>query len=297
MPAWTVSAAAAHGPRMVQPMPNPADQLSIGTATWIAETHPEAIDSAPSRSSPTSVPRSRPRTRRVAGFSQVGYEWLGEIEYNVNGEEDWTPFVLQLRDLGAELVYFTGTCLPNYQQFRAAAQVNDFDAVWQVDNPWYDAPCAEANADGVMDGTLIRVPIVPFEERDINPATDDYMTLMEDAGEPISALAVQTVSAFLLWATAASACGSELTAECVIDQARAVGEWDGHGLHVPGDPGANDAATCVVVMELTGTEFTRVHPEEPGTFACDPSFRVEIETTWSDEANLDADRVSQQFTG
>ncbi len=46
IPAWTTSAAAAHGPNMIQPIPNPADQLPVGIAAYLADTYPEAIADA-----------------------------------------------------------------------------------------------------------------------------------------------------------------------------------------------------------------------------------------------------------
>ena len=45
IPAWTVSAAAAHGPWMIQPVPNPADRMSLSIAAWISDTYPDAITS------------------------------------------------------------------------------------------------------------------------------------------------------------------------------------------------------------------------------------------------------------
>ncbi|MFN3217531.1 MAG: ABC transporter substrate-binding protein [Acidimicrobiales bacterium] len=296
VPAWTVSAAAAHGPGMVQPLPNPADQLPLAIAAYLAETYPDAITSSATMFGNFSA-TIETKDKVVEAYPALGYEFLADLEYNVNGEEDWTPFVLQLEDAGAEFVYFSGSCLPNFQQLRSAAAVNDYEAIWQTDANFYDSACAQANADGVLDGTYMRLAIVPFEEREANAATDDYMTMMEDAGEGISAVAVQTVSAFLMWATAASECGSELTRACVIDTASTFTEWTGHGLHVPTNPGANETPDCGIVMQLVGTEYQRVWPTEPGTFDCDPSYRAEITTQWSEEAALDENRVSQQFTG
>ena len=40
IPAWTVSAAAAHGPWMIQPVPNPAERMSLSMASWIVDNCP-----------------------------------------------------------------------------------------------------------------------------------------------------------------------------------------------------------------------------------------------------------------
>ena len=296
IPAWTVSAAAAHGPNMIQPIPNPADETPTAIAAYMAETFPEAITSAATMFGNFGA-TIESKDKWLAAFPEVGYEFLADLEYNVNGEDDWTPFILQLKDAGAELVLFSGSCLPNYQQVRAAAAVNEFDAIWQTDANFYESRCAAANTDGLLDDTYIRLAFIPFEERDANKATDDYMTMMEEAGDGISSVALQTVSAFLRWATAATECGSELTRACVIENAAAIDEWDGHGLHVPTDPGENRSPTCGIVMRIVGTTYERVHPAEPGTFDCDPSYVTSISTVWSEEALLDENRVSQQYTG
>jgi hypothetical protein len=296
IPAWTTSAAAAHGPNMIQPLPNPADQLATGIAAHLAEIHPEAITAAATVFANFGG-TIEPKDKVLASYPTLGYEFVANLEYSTSGEEDWTPFILQLRDAGARFVYFTGSCLPNYQQIRSAGALNDFEAIWQTEANFYESGCAAANTDGVMDDTYIRLALVPFEERDVNAATDDYMKMMEAAGEGISAVAVQTVSAFLLWATAARDCGSDLTRDCVLANAEALDEWSGHGLHVPTDPGTNDTPDCAMVMKLVGTAYERVWPTEPGTFDCDPSYRTPITTQWSEEAALDENRVSQQFTG
>jgi len=216
---------------------------------------------------------------------------------NSNGEDDWTPFVLALKDGGIEHVYYAGSCLPSYQAFRAATAVNEFDAVYSVDAVFYEAACAAANVDGVMDDTYVRVVFYPLEERDVVPAVDDYMTLMEDWGGEVGALGMQTTTAFLLWATAAKACGSELTRACVLAEAAAVDEWTGGGLHVPTDPGSLEPPSCGMVLRIDGPTYQRVHPAEPGTASCDDAWVAQISTQWTEQANLDENRISQQYTG
>ena len=63
---------------------------------------------------------------------------------------------------------------------------------------------------------------------------------MEANGGEVALLGMQTASAFMLWATAAKACGSDLTRECVLNEADGIDEWTGGGLHVPSDPGVNE---------------------------------------------------------
>ena len=119
---------------------------------------------------------------------------------------------------------------------------------------------------------------------------------MEANGGEVALLGMQTASAFMLWATAAKACGSDLTRECVLNEADGIDEWTGGGLHVPSDPGVNETPPCGLVMELVNDTYQRVFPEELGTYACDESWSSSFTTEWSEQAKLDENRVSHQFT-
>ena len=295
IPAWTVSAAAAHGPWMIQPVPNPSDRMSLSIAAWILENHPDSVKSSGTMFGNFGATIEN-KDKVLASYPQIGFEFDINLEYNINGEDDWTPFVLSLKDAGVQHVYFTGTCLPNYQAFRAAAAVNNYEAIYSVDPNFYEDTCRRANSDGVMDKTYIRSAYVPFEERFSSKAVDDYLSIMESAGGEIALLGMQTASAFLLWATAAKSCGSELTRECVLEEAAAIDVWTGGGLHVPSDPGVNETPPCGLVLELVNDSYVRVFPEEVGTFACDDDWSASFSTEWSEQAQLDQNRISHQFT-
>jgi len=124
----------------------------------------------------------------------------------------------------------------------------------------------------------------------------------DHVGTEPSLLGAQGVSSFLLWATAAAACGSELTSDCVLDQISTVDDWTGHGLHVSTNPAGNTMTRCMTILVLEGTEYRRVYPEEPATFACpeDEGFDewvVTIDTPAVQAARLDENRVSTLYTG
>lgn len=295
IPAWTVSATAAHGPGMVQPIPNPADQIPLSLAAWFSDTYPDETQATGTLY--TNFAATVESNAKIeAGYPEVGFNFIAGLEYNVAGEEDWTPFVLQLKEAGAKTVFYSGSCLPAYQAIRAAAVVNEFDALWLADTPLYETGCAAANTDGAMDSTFVRSAFLPFEERDVAPGVDSYLTMMEGTGADTTALALQSVSAFLLWATAASACGSELTRDCVLANAASVEGWTGHGSHAPTNPGDNTSPQCGMVLEIVGTSYVRAHPAERGTFDCSEDFVArDLQLEAVEDALLDADRVSQRF--
>ena len=85
---------------------------------------------------------------------------------------------------------------------------------------------------------------------------------------------MQAFSAGLLFAQAASALGSELTRDGLIDQLKKIKHWDGGGLQAPADPGDNQGLRCFLYMQVQGNKFVRYWPKSPdnGTngFDCAP---------------------------
>lgn len=296
VPAWSVSAAFAHGPNMLQPLPNPADQQAMSQPEQLKALITES-QVANSATMFGSYPATEQSARKVAvAWETAGYTFVDEISYNINGEEDWTPFVLNLKDQGIEHVFFSGSCLPNYQLLRQTALNNDYDGVWTADSNFYEAQCIAENGDGAMDNTFVRLAFIPFEEADVNVATADFLEIVNGAGQDPTLLGMQSVSAFLLWATAVKACGSELTSECVLSEIRSISDWTGHGLHVPSNPSSNVMPECGILVEMVGTEYVRVAPAERGTYECGFASPT-ITTDAVEAAQLDENRVSQQFTG
>lgn len=301
MPASTVDAEVSHGPLVAQPLPNPADQENYGFG-WIIENvvAPElGLDVSESAGVYPDFASSLEQWEKtnLSWSGSTGFEFQTAALFNAAGEDDWTPFVLELRNSDTEVVYFLGPCLPSYQGIRQAAAINEYEAAWVGEPVFYDRTCADANADHSMDGTYIRMFFVPFEDAEYNKATADFLEMTESGGVKPAILGAQAVSAFLLWATAAGACGSDLTQECVLDNVSAVGEWTGHGLHLAADPSANEKPACLAVVVLEGTEYKRVFPEEPATFACAEDVGVDdwvvtVETAASQRAQLNQERVS-----
>ena len=295
IPTYTVSAAAAHGPMMIQPVPNPSDRNPLSMASYIAETYPDSIAKSGTMYGNFAA-TIETKDKTLSSYPLLGFEFIANLEYNIVGEDDWTPFVLELKSAGVEHIYFTGTCLPNYQAFRAAASVNSFDAIYTTDANFYENSCREANSDGVMNNTYVRMAFIPFEERDYAPGVNDYLELMEEKGGEVALLGMQAASAFLLWATAAKACGSNLTRSCVLEEAAKIDEWSGGGMHVASDPGVNEPPPCGIVIELVGTTYERIFPTEPGTYECNESWNAGFTNRWTEDAELDENRVSQKFT-
>lgn len=297
VPAYTVSAAFAHGKDVFQGLPNPADETPAGVFAQTTELLGDAVKNVGAFVAGYAATQET-RDKFVAAAPAFGWEFASTtLEYNVTGEADWTPLVKQLQDAGATAVAWSGSCLPNLQLFAQSAVANGLDVPIITDANHYEAKCAAANTDGALDNLYMRMAFIPFEEADVNPATQDYLDIVQGAGGEISLLGAQATSSFLLWATAASSCGTTLTRACTLEALAGTTSWTGHGLHAETNPGGNHPPSCNIVMHLQGTEYVRVAPEERGTFECDPSWVAAVSGTPALEAaKLDENRISQQFS-
>jgi hypothetical protein len=97
-----------------------------------------------------------------------------------------------------------------------------------------------------------------------------------------------------MWATAAKACGSTLTRQCIVNHLSQVHNWTAGGLHAPTDPGKNMPPSCGVLVKLQGTKWVRAYPSKPGTFDCNPKYIAPVpQEFWN--TKLNADRIATTF--
>ena len=297
VPTYSVSPELAHGPRMLQPLPNPADQHGVGQIVYAAEQFPDEV----SRTAVMfgNVPATADtKDKIVSAATSLGVD-LGdvlELEYNASGEDDWTPFVLQMKNADIRHLHFVGTCVPNLVGLMETAELNDFEPLLTLETNFYVDVCAAANTTGVLDGAIVRIAMPPFEEAEDFPAVSRYLELVEGIDGARSQLGMQAMSAFLLWATAADACGAELTRVCVFDQIATIDDWTGGGLHAPSDPASNRNPGCEIHMRFEGTSYVREDPAESGTFDCEDNVG-DVTGSIVDRAQLDENRVSTLYTG
>jgi hypothetical protein len=194
-------------------------------------------------------------------------------------------------------VYFTGSPAPNFQNFLTAAQQLSYNPVYVVDANFYTDTFAAWNGQnaGAGNQVYIRQAFTPLEEASNSPATQKYLDIVKAANGKISQLGAQSTDAFLLWATAAKACGSQLTSDCVFTEVKKIDKWTGGGLHAPTNPSTNMPPECGLVLKLDGGTFKRVAPEKAGEFDCDPSYVQPVKGDVVTRAALGPDRVSTKY--
>lgn len=280
---FTVSAEKSDADFTYQPIPNPTDKYNVGTGRWIAEEFPEVVDKAASVYGNIPVTENQQKRHQEA-YEAIGYEFVYETATAIN-EVNYGPVVIAMKNAGVEYFTFTST----YQELvnlQKAMRQQDFQpTVVDLEANMYNQAYPETGGDAV-EGSFVRITSWPFEEADANPATRQYLDIMEQyqPDGQIELLGEQAFSAGLLFATAAKAAGDDLTRERLMEELSKIHEWDGGGLHGPNDPGTQTPGNCFIVMEVRDGAFARRYPDEG--FACPEDGRVELTGDYGEGAKV-----------
>ncbi|MEX1216932.1 MAG: ABC transporter substrate-binding protein [Acidimicrobiales bacterium] len=293
VPTYTVSPQFANGPLMVQPSPNPADYYGAANAFMFADKYPAAVKKAATMYANYAATVDSTE-KAVIAYKQAGWTFLScDQVYNIGGESNWTPFLQRLKDCGAEIVYFSGSPNPNFQNVLDAAKAIGYSPMWMLEANFYDSNFAKWNMSGNGDNVYVRMSYFPFDQADKVPAVAKYLEIMKANNATTGLLSAQASAAFLLWAQGAKACGTTLTSDCVIETLKKVNKFDAGGLQSPTNPGENIPGDCGLVVKLTGTAYAQVLPTTIGTQSCDPKYLIKLTGPVVDRAKLDANRISQ----
>ncbi len=277
--AGTSGAGVTEETRVVQPVPNPSDRYPVGAIRLVAEEHPGAIDHVGivyGDLATTAIQKDRIVEATEAEGGTVVYE----APTNILGEANWAPFAGAIQEAGVQWLVVVGAGEATGALQAALDEIGYHPEVTLLETNFYDPIYLEA-AGPYAEGTLIRMVFTPFEEADQNPATARYVELVEAVDGKVALLGAQSMSAWLLFATAAKECddAGDLSRSCILETAGSVDEWDGGGLHASGDPSTNSPPPCVMLVEIQGGEFVRHAPDEG--FDCDDSSIIELEGDYS----------------
>ena len=281
VPGYAVSPAFANGPDMVQPVPEPgrlhADRTSPAA---IAESVPGRDQEDRRRcyaNYPATVDTRRTRSWRRIPQSASSSSTATQV-YNIAGEADWKPFAQKLKDCGAEVVYFAGSPYPNFENFLDAANQLDYHPIYMTDANFYDEAFADVERERLRrQGLHARGVPAARARRTRSRRSQDYIDIVDQVGGDVNQLGAQATSSFLLWATAAKACGADVTRECVLERDRRRSTSGPAAASTPRPTRAtNMPPKCGMVLKLrapssSGSSPTRSAPWTAATTTCSPS--------------------------
>jgi hypothetical protein len=277
---YDVSAAAGTAPLSVDPIPTPDNMSSLGGA-WraLAKFDPSVLPKyGLVNSNQQSVKDSGNRDKAAAqavGFTVASYQEAPTIIDN------YRPFVENLHSAGVQVLGIQANPSNDAGYFKSMADIGYFPKYVLLNGNNYDPNLISLSGSTLSSftgGVLISEYIVPFELASQYPATQKYINLLNQyvPGAKPKALGINSMSAWLLWAQSAKACGSNLTRACVMANAAAVKNWTGAGLHAPVNPGnaTDPGSNCFTLVKATPSGFVlvpNITKPNSGIFNCDPA--------------------------
>ncbi|MDH6278998.1 ABC transporter substrate-binding protein [Prescottella agglutinans] len=294
VPGFTVSPDAANGPMTYQGVPFPVDVANASVWFQMGEMHPDLKnDFALVGSTMPTIITSLTKTKSMAEAAGFKLKDCG-ITINYEGEASYVPFAEKVKACGAKGLWTSRSPVPaEFNFFKAVDQVG-IDPIILGEATWYGNSVQAFNKDTGLLDNLNAGMTFQMLENDKNAAVKQYKDLVTAKGGKTALLGMQSTSSFLLWATAAKECGSDLTRQCMINELSKIHEWDGGGLHAASDPGKNIPAQCGLVVSIKGADYSQAFPTTAGEFKCDPQYLVKTDpSTWGTE--LGADRISTKY--
>ena len=247
---YVVSAAARNADLQVQPLPNPLAKINIGRYRAAARELPEGIKRFGIMAS--NIPAvTLVRDQLLEAAEALDYDVVYQVDYAPAGESGWANFVADMKAADVKVLEFIGQPSNLTALNRAMDTADWYPEAILLSGNFYDANYAAESGD-IAGRVIIQAQFHPFELADDNKATADFLQLMGryNPGGKVALLGAQSVSAWLLFAKAATACGSQLTSACLIEEAAGATEWDGGGLHATQTPGNTEPSPCWLALGL-----------------------------------------------
>jgi ABC-type branched-subunit amino acid transport system substrate-binding protein len=281
LPAYVVSQAAREGgvaELQVQAVPNPPTEMNAGIYQQVADQFPDLVDGFGVMTSQFGSTQAL-RDETVVAVEDTGYTVVYSDEFAATGEANWRPFVDEMQSAGVDVFEFIGDPAFVTQLLQAMDETGYHPELILLQANLYDANFIELA--GERENIRVRTSFTPMELAEDNPATADYLELMEryNPDGAVALLGMQGLSSLLLFAQAATACGSELTRACLVEEAAAVEEWTGGGLHAPTSPANGTPSDCFALLSLGADEFVldeELTAPTDGIFNCEEDNLIEV---------------------
>lgn len=242
----------------------------------LQQKDPEAVKSVGvwNNSLPSVIPTGN-RSKKAAenlGMTISVYEEMPQ------GVDNWRPYVEKLKEQNVQVLIQYLQATPMVAAMKAMSDVGYFPKYILGEGNLYDATLVKEGGDNLSKTTwLINLLMWPFEDAKDNPPTQQFLDILNQyvSGAVPKSLSINSFSAWLLFAKAATACGSDLTRACVMFNASQTKDWSGGGLHVPSQPGPTTSrnSDCYSVLTATPAGFavaTDYVAANDKIYNCDP---------------------------
>ena len=296
IPAYQVSPQSRGSDLIVNPIPASLDELQVGAMNYLEKTFPGSTENVGFLTG--TIPSTVFIDAQLQdGAAELGWNTVYQAQYNPLGESSWTPFAQALKSAGVQGLVYSGEP-ENLAALLQAITDIDYELDWTLaGSNAMDERFIEIGGDAV-DSVYLAATVVPPFLADENPATQQYLDLFAEYlpdGKSMAGLGYNSFSAWLLFAQAVKACGSEVTRACVYDEAKKVNEWTGGGLHARTHPATNQLTRCTIVVHATPDGFEVPDDFEPndGLFECSEDNVVGVDGDYGEGVTLESLGLSE----
>lgn len=276
IPAYHVSVAAVQAPYQVQINGAPSTSAVVAGALAMARLDPAITAHTGLYASNLSSTFALTK-RSVLALEKSGFT-VKDVQKVPTAVTNWRPYVSSSQQAGTQFINVSG--VGGYSSFFAGFQDVGYQPKYLMFSPDTYGP---ALADGVKQATnpapsYVYTQFLPFELRSQVPVVQQaYDVLTKNtAPDRLGAWNQLSLSAWLLWAQSATACGSGLTVDCVLQKAGANSAWTSAGLQgaVNLDPGHLAYSNCYLILSITKSGWSYDKAATKPTqdyFNCDPA--------------------------
>jgi hypothetical protein len=286
IPSYFVSPAAAAAPYQVQPTPNPPDEFQVGPFRLLGLKYPQTKTSgiAVGSSNTASLRAQGLRTRDAV--QQIGFK-VADYSERPPLVANWRPYMEEIKQSGAG-GYMNATGSATYiAPELTAIKDSALKLTWMLlGNAYYEPQTIQAvKSVGVSQPTYQYFSHLPFEMTD-QPVVKQIKSIMSGTPNALyTDFTALAFSAWTLWAKSATACGNNLTQDCVLQKAGQESAWTAGGLFPPRntDPNNKHQTQCYVIMDVTPNGFVydkNVTQPNNGIYNCDPANVVKLAKTY-----------------
>jgi len=288
---FATNPAAVEADLMLAPVPGDMNSLSIGDLHWLQNQFPDTTQKIGFLTGGIAVTTTAAAKAKEA-MASLGWKVVYDEEFNPAGETFWRGFVEGMKAAGVRGVIWTADPTALAAVLKAMDEIEFHpDFVRAGGNSYDNLLLTEAGPSA--NGTYLMSSNYPFLDPELagkNPGTQQYLDIMAEyaPGGKIANLGVSGFSAWLLFAKAAAECGADLTRDCAWNNATAIDDWTGGGLHSRQDLATGRASECFVEIEAKngGWVLPDISPNE-GVFNCDPKNAVDLHGDYGDGAECE----------
>jgi hypothetical protein len=277
IPAYTTSPQAVAAQYQVNSTPIPITQINDGALRLLANVYPE-VKTAGVGIGSSSLSSIAPTGLKAQEYLQKIGVKVAALQAQPPLVDNYRPYMEQLKGAGAK-AYFGISAQDPSPIVQAMKNTGWNPSFILYSTQFYGPPAvASAKATPVFPPTYVQFGSVPWELASTHPVLQQAEGIVKAAvsNPKITTFTSSAFSAWTLFAQSATACGSTLTVDCVLQKAADHDDWTAGGLYPAHSLKAGASASpCIALVRLTPTGFVYDEKATAPTagdapFNCDP---------------------------